>query len=182
MQNEIWKDVTNYFGLYQVSNYGRVKSLSKKSGYLIRYEKVIKPRLNKHGYSQVTLSKKGIKRTFSVHRLVLIEFVINEQNKPCIDHIDGNKENNNVQNLRWVSYSENSKNPLTIQKQKNRKPKKRFGAENKKSKKVFKLNIDKEILQVFNGVSEAERITGIKNISRCALGKCKTAGGYLWRY
>ena len=112
---EIWKDVPGYVGLYQVSNYGNVKS--------ILYNKILKScwRNSKKEYKTVYLSNCNKRKTFSIHRLVAAAFIPNPNNKPCVDHIDGNRLNNHVDNLRWATHLENNNNPI-----KDRQPKKVF--------------------------------------------------------
>lgn len=106
MKQEIWKDVTGYEGLYQVSNLGRVRSLT-------RYKRIMTGHINTWRYRQVTLTKNKIKKMFSVHRLVAEAFIPNPENKPEVDHINTLRDDNRVENLRWVSSSENSLNPIT---------------------------------------------------------------------
>lgn len=118
---EVWKDIQGYEGLYQVSNFGRVKSLGRykkspllKSGYFWASEKFLKLSKRVDGYLNVRLSKNGKCKNFKVHRLVAIAFIPNSKNLPQIDHIDADKTNNNVNNLRWCTCKENINNPLTI--------------------------------------------------------------------
>lgn len=100
---EIWKDIKDYEGLYQVSNLGRVKSLYRidSSNHKV-YEKILKTR-ERHSYIAVDLHKEGKAKTFSVHRLVAMAFISNPDNKPQINHKDENKENNCVDNLEWCT-------------------------------------------------------------------------------
>lgn len=118
MSKEIWKDIKNYEGLYQISNKGRVKSLLKEriSGryrIVMTYkERILKLGLNSQGYPKICLSKNGKAKTFRVNRLVLAAFK-GETSLEC-NHIDGNKENNRVENLEYCTNSENKKHAYRI--------------------------------------------------------------------
>lgn len=123
MENEIWKDVPGYAGIYQVSNYGRVKSLPKSYIICNKYvvtakEKVLKQRKVK-GYKIIELNHKGIARRFPVHVLVAKMFIPNPNNYPEIDHIDTDRANNKFSNLRWCTHSMNMNNPITKEKIRN---------------------------------------------------------------
>jgi len=102
---EVWKDITNYEGLYQVSNLGRVKSNYFKIPFILN------PQLNKSGYFHVTLCKEKIKTTKRVHKLVAIEFLNHKPNgmTTVVNHINFNKQDNRLCNLELVSVRENSK-------------------------------------------------------------------------
>lgn len=113
---EVWKDITGFENLYQVSNYGRVKRLSRKiynkgllknKKYFYCKEIILKNSTVSKGYKGVTLVKNGKRYHKKVHRLVAIEFIPNIDNKPQINHIDCNKANNMVNNLEWCTNSEN---------------------------------------------------------------------------
>lgn len=114
---EKWKDIKGYEDIYAVSNYGRVKrkeaiviySNGLKSKHKERILKFDKSKQNKRGnyYLRVTLSKNNKQKRMQVHQLVAKHFIYNKENKKCINHIDGNPENNNVSNLEWCTYSEN---------------------------------------------------------------------------
>lgn len=110
---EEWKNIEGYEGLYQVSSKARVKSLERKSkhhkgGISILKERILKNTLSVFGYCVVTLCDKTKRKTFKVHRLFAKQFIPNPYNKPCINHIDGDKANNSTQNLEWCTYSENN--------------------------------------------------------------------------
>ena len=94
---EIWKDIEGFEGLYQASNLGFIRN---KNG------KILKDRFRRD-YKSVVLYKKNSSKTFSIHRLIAFTFLINKYNLDCVNHIDGNKQNNNVDNLEWVSVREN---------------------------------------------------------------------------
>lgn len=102
--NEEWKDIENYKGLYQISNIGRVRSLSR---FQSRTERLLKGEIDNRGYVRVRLSFKNRTQKFQVHRLVALGFIPNPQNKPQINHINGNKSNNIYTNLEWCTESEN---------------------------------------------------------------------------
>ena len=115
---EIWKDIdfiNGFEGLYQVSNLGRVKSLGRIIEYpgskygmhngVFRHEKILKHKTKR--YAGVTLSNGKNKIYPNIHRLVALAFIPNTENKPCVNHIDGNKQNNCVLNLEWINWADN---------------------------------------------------------------------------
>lgn len=108
---EEWKDIEGYEGYYQVSNHGRVKSLSRKRttgpkpGIL--KERILKGSINSDGYKNVKLYKNGIKKTFKIHQLVVESFIQKNNKDECINHIDGDKTNNYINNLERCTIQEN---------------------------------------------------------------------------
>ncbi len=110
---EIWAPLFGYEGVYEVSSFGRVKALEREwySGEHLNIKKskkehLMKLHLNKYGYVSVTLNNRGqSKRT--VHRLVALTFILNPHNKPYINHKDGDRTNNHINNLEWCTNSEN---------------------------------------------------------------------------
>ena len=116
---EIWRDIKGYEGLYQVSNLGRVKSLerdyiSANGGIRHIDEHYLKQAKTEKGYLRVTLLKNGKRSSKQVHRIVGEAFISNPDNKPQIDHINGDKTLNIVSNLRWATNRENCLNPNTL--------------------------------------------------------------------
>ena len=117
MENEEWKEIKGFEGMYEVSNFGRVKSKERIDEYISngeiiyrrRREVILYPKLTKTGYLQVTLFKNGKPKYARMHRLVAEAFLPNPENLPVVNHKDGNKLNNDVSNLEWTSYSENTK-------------------------------------------------------------------------
>lgn len=112
---EIWIDVKDYEGFYQVSNLGRVKSLDRivlpNKFYA---SKILKGSLNKDGYRRILLYKNSKYKGTSIHRLVATHFIDNPENKPCINHINGIRNDNRVENLEWVTYSENERHAYDV--------------------------------------------------------------------
>lgn len=109
---EIWKDITGYEGYFQVSNLGNFKSLDrrikyKNSGTRLYPGKPLLKETTLDGYQRIVLMKKAVKKRFMCHRLVAQEFIPNPEDKPFINHINGNKSDNRVENLEWCTQSEN---------------------------------------------------------------------------
>ena len=114
MDKEIWEDIEGYEGLYQVSNLGRVKSLdryvkARSHSKEFKKGKILKPRISQKGYLTVLLCKDNIGKEYRIHRLVALAFIPNPENKLEVNHIDGKKQNNCVDNLEWNTRSENIK-------------------------------------------------------------------------
>lgn len=116
--NEVWKDIKDFEGIYQVSTFGRVKRLSRKTinkgllgedKELQLKEKILNPSTISKGYKGIVLTKGKKRYPKKVHRLVAEAFIPNPESKPQINHIDCNKSNNNVNNLEWCTNGENQK-------------------------------------------------------------------------
>lgn len=184
---EIWKDIEGYKDYYQISNLGRVKALKrriiKSNNYRNTKERILKINKSSNGYLTISLSMFCNGKTFRIHRLISVAFIDNPENKPCINHIDGNKFNNTIENLEWCTYSENAihayKNGLRIPSALGK-----LGINNKGSKLVYQYDLEGNYINQYNGTQEAHRMTGVHqgNIAACARGKYSHAGGFIWKY
>jgi len=178
MENEIWKDVVGYEGLYQVSNLGRVRSLDRYIELSNQYKlhkrfvkgKLLNPSLNTYGYPHVGLIKDKKQKTVVVHRLVAEAFLDNPLNKKEVNHIDENKENAKLSNLEWATRIENNNH----------------GTRNQRvSKPVIQLDENNKIIKIHNSIVSASMAVGAKEPSSIGMvcsGKRKKAYGYKWIY
>lgn len=171
--NEIWKDVKGYEGFYQVSNKGRIKSLDRMIGYkgirLRRWKGTLKkPTLRNSGYLKVSLYKFGKPETLEVQRIVAEAFLENPQGKEQVNHIDGNKTNNNVENLEWCTPKENSVHAVKVLK--------------KGIKAVVQYDLNGRYIAMFESIAEAAEKTNTRksSISNVIYGRRKKAGGFRW--
>lgn len=182
--HEVWKDIEGSKGLYQISNFGNVKSLNYNH---TKTEKQLKPVMHRNGYSVVNLSG----TIYSVHRLVAEAFIPNPDGKLQVNHIDGNKQNNHAFNLEWVTAKENMEHAVqngllnTDSEVKIKSAKENIKKAIERNKvKVDQYDIDGNFICSFDSVIEASMATGANatHISLCAKGKHKTCGGFKWQY
>ena len=185
MMDEIWKDIEGYEGRYQVSNLGRVRRLAytyKKNNRWGEFDYKATPGIarywvGKDGYQHIKLCKAdSTKQSFLVHRLVAMAFVEGYQDGYDVNHKDENKQNNRADNLEWVKHVDNIN----------------YGTHNEratahnvgKRRKVVQMSLDGQDLQSFDSLLSASKSTGIDvgSIGNVCKGKCKTAGGYRWKY
>jgi hypothetical protein len=106
---ETWKDIKGYEGIYQISNLGRVKRISNIHWCNLKYRDnyYLKPLDNGKGYLRIKLTVNNKSRRVMLHRLIAEVFIENPNNYPFVNHIDGNKKNNNINNLEWCTQSQN---------------------------------------------------------------------------
>lgn len=141
----------------------------------------------KNGYMQVSMKLNGKYVKKLVHRLVAEAYLPNKENKPCVNHKDGNKNNNSVENLEWCTYSENELHSHRVLGKKTNEEhlKKMWETHiNNSSKKVVQSTMDGQCVNVFDSMAEASKSTGISqgNISECCRKKRKKAGGFIWNF
>lgn len=180
---EIWKPIKGYEGLYDISSLGRVRSLSRvvesrKGVYYKTKDKILNPWKNKTvEYLMVTLYKNGKSKKILLHRLLAIAFIPNPYKKPCIDHINGNRTDNRLENLRWCTYMENTNSPLCLNKM--------IKCMEHLAKRIAQISIiDGSIIETYNSSGDVERKTGFHrgNITACCRGESETSYGYKWKY
>lgn len=174
-----WKEVKGYEGRYIISNYGEVISLPRyknnKSKLQYVEPKEILQYVNKNnGYIYVMLCKNGKQKNIRLHRLVAEAFIPNSENLLQINHIDGNKQNNKVNNLEWCNQSQNEIHAYKLGLIKNRN-----------KIKVRQYDLDDNFIKEFESMKEASKETGvsISNISQCINNKKKQgySCGYIWK-
>ena len=163
---ELWKDIKGYEGKYQVSNFGRVKSLNYKNS---NQEGYLTPSLSNRGYYRVSLTINGITKQFNIHRLVAETFLPNPSNLNCVNHKDENRLNNSVANLEWCSLEYNTTYGSLQQR-----------SANSRKKPVICI----ETGVVYDSAKDAAEVLQLSasTITQCCKGHRKTHGKYHWKY
>lgn len=168
---EEWRDIKDYEGKYQISNYGRLKN---SQNY------ILSPFYDKEGYQRIYLWKNGKRKSWLVHRLVANTFIKKPYNKNFVDHIDTIRDNNIVSNLKWVNYLENANNPITKNNVLKARKRKIGISINNKPVKCVETNI------IYKSALEVEKTLGIyhNQVNKCCLKRkyYNSAGGYHWEY
>ena len=175
---EIWKDIPNYEGYYQISNLGNIKSLKRKvkqfNGYQIIEkeidERMLKTSKQNNGYILVRLSKNGKAKTYSVHRLVIRTFI----GESClqVDHKNGKKSNNELNNLEYVTSFENMRRAF------------RNNLVTLKKNEINQYDLNGNFIKTWYNAGFIERELNLdhSNIIKCCKGKRNNCGGYIWKY
>lgn len=172
---EIWKDAIGFEGLYQVSNFGRARSIAHEvncnKGKRIVKGKLLKAVDSGNGYAFVTFGKDGKQYNISLHRMVASVFIPNPLNLPEVNHIDRNPMNARADNLEWCDRTYN-----------NNYDGRAYRANAKRKRIICMYGLDGKLIQKYGSLSEAADKNGINagNISECCRGKRKTAGGFRW--
>ena len=181
---EEWRPVVGYEGLYEVSDWGNVRSVdryvnSKAGSKAMLHGKMLKQYTDKDGYQRIGLHKDVISKTVGVHRLVAEAFIPNPNNLPVIDHINGNRQDNRVENLRWFTVKLNN----STQQAKEKKSLAAFKRTDNKVK-IRQSSIDGEHIKDYNSSMDIQRELGFERaaIIRCCRGKQHTSYGYKWDY
>lgn len=169
METEVWRDITGYEGKYQVSNFGRVRSLPVKSRTKYFSGNVLSLSTDRIGYLVVGLSRK----TYKVHRLVANAFIENPNACPCVNHIDENKKNNRADNLEWCTHKQNNNH----------------GTRNKrisqnKGKEIIQYDLEGNEVKRWRSIAQAAEHCGVKRwtICGCINGRQHTSCGFKWGY
>lgn len=177
LDDEIWKDIKGYEGLYQASNLGRVKSLGNNKN---RKEKILKSFLNHKGYLRVGLCKNGKVKRYFVHRLVYEAFIGEIPKGMQVNHKDENPQNNILSNIDTLMTQKENNNWGTH----NERIAKANINNPKRCKSVIQKSLDGKVIRIWASGAEVEKELGYSkgNISWCCRGKFKQRYGYIWEY
>lgn len=165
-REEIWKDVPEYEGLYQVSNLGNIKNNKNK---------IMKPFINNAGYCEIKLSKEKKKKHHRVHRLVAQTFLNNYDKDLQVNHKDGNKLNNNIENLEMLTDKENKRHAIENN---------LFKYANGKKRKVKQYDLNGNFIKEWDCMHDIEKTYKVSHTSIrfVCLRRNKTCKNYIWRY
>lgn len=168
---EIWKDIKGYEGIYQVSNMGNIRSLNYRK---MNQNKILKLDKDINGYLNADLNLNGKREVYKVHRLVAEAFIENKHNKKVINHKNGIREDNRVENLEWCTSSYNNTNIV----------KRQYKNVKRNRKEIEQYDENNNLIKTWNSISTASIETGISypNICSCCKGRLNSAGGYIWKY
>ena len=176
--NEI-RDIPGYERLYAITEEGRVFSYPKGNNNMGKFLKHKKT----SGYYSYSLRINGTTKDERLHRLIALTFIPNPDSKPCINHIDGNKLNNSIENLEWCTHKHNMMEASRIGLLRP-SSKGKFGKDSHRGKSVLQYSLDGNIIGEFSTAREASKSVGINHcgVSSCCTNQQHTAGGFIWRY
>ena len=177
---EVWEPVIGYENEYLISNLGRLKSLPRKG--TCKQEKIIKLHKNHKGYLVCNLTKNSKHSFKQIHRLVAETFIPNYYNLPQVNHKDGNKENNCINNLEWINNYDNMQHSIKTGLRDVNKIINNLKKVN--MKKVNQYDLEGNFIKTWNSMTDIQNELHIfnQNISKVCQGKRKQAGGFIWKY
>lgn len=195
MNTEEWRPIEGANGRFLVSSFGRIKSAPRvdSQGRAAGNRILSLKKRDKDGYVVSQLQYKNKRLYIKVHREVAKAFISNPENKPQVDHINGVRDDNRVENLRWVTTKENNNNPISVERNRLAQTGKKMSKESSLKKRaampkkpVLQYSLDGALLARYEAVADAGKSLGDKNlcgrIVNCCKGRSKTAGGFVWRY
>lgn len=165
MKKQIWKDIEDCDGLYEISNQGAIRA--KKELHFLRL-------CNFRGYAMAyIIGSNGLKKQILIHRLVAKAFIPNPENKPEVNHINGVRNDNRVENLEWATSMENMKHARSF-----------GGVSPGKSRPVIQYEMNGDVIAEYNSITKASEAVNIASyrISDCCGGHSDSAGGFIWKY
>jgi hypothetical protein len=174
---EIWKDIEGYEGRYEISNLGNIRSPRRPNGK--------KSRIGGAGYLYITLWNGKKYNLLTVHRLVAKAFIDNPENKPFVNHIDGDKTNASADNLEWCTQSENSKHAIEVLGVDfGAYHRGRCGGDSPSAKRVIRMDLDGNDIDEWASITDAANYlnANFRHVQDCCAGRNKTHYGYRWRY
>lgn len=194
MPGEEWRDIPGWEGYYQISNLGRVKSVSHTNFQGKTFKtRILRQTIGTKGYFRVRLYDKGKQCGFHVARLVALAFIGNPDGKPTIDHINGDKSDNRVENLKWATHHENQMNPILRKRRSeimrseervliNKNTRRLRGAENRRSRAI--VGISQNGTPVFFSYIGQVAQLGFdpSNVSSVCRKVLKSTGGWVFYY